>query len=391
MPRDGLIRRALAVAAAAAVVIVVWGVAFDRAPSATDRVDSLASRLRCPVCSSESIADSTSQIARELRGVIAEQVAGGATDDDVVDFFVARYGEWVLLDPPARGRNLLLFALPVLALGGGLAAMIGLRARSRRRDPAPATTERVRLEAASAQARQDIVEAELQHEAGELDAATRDRLVAVYAAEESAAAAALEELPEPARRSRGRALAGAAAFALGGAIVVAGVVVALEPRPEGGFATGGIVTGAAEGTAPDLAAVSNEELEEVVAANPDVPGMRLALARRYLDEREFDKALAHLLVVLEQDPSAEALAYVGWLTYLGGEPDLGVTYLERSLAADADRPEALWFLALARLETGADPATAVPLLERLLDNPDLGTEERAMVAETLEQARARAS
>ncbi len=82
------------------------------------------------------------------------------------------------------------------------------------------------------------------------------------------------------------------------------------------------------------------------------------------------------------------MAYVGWITYLGGETDLGVRYLERSLEVDADRPEALWFLALAHMESLGDPAGAVPLLERLLDNPALVGEERELVADTLATARA---
>ncbi len=402
MPAERLRRAAAALVTLAAVMVIGWGLITGSGGSDADRAQSLAGRLRCPTCPNESIADAPSDIGRALRAVIDEQIAAGRTDAEIEDFFVARYGEWVLLDPAPRGLNVWLFALPVGAAAVGVGA-IWSRRRQRSPSGSPTTQDgqpvvgaddprRVRLQEQIAVARADLAAIDVQLAAGEIDGATRERLAEGYRADIAAAEAAMLALrPEAAGRSRRRMVVGTLAFATGAAIVVAGVVVALEPRPEGGFATGGIVTGAADDAPRDLAAVTNDEMEAVVAANPEVTGMRMALARRYLDDGELSKALDHLLVVLEQQPTAEALAYVGWITYLGGEPDLGVRYLERSLDADPDRPEALWFLALAQLETGADPAGTVVLLERLLDNPDLRGDEREMVAQTLEQAREAAS
>ncbi len=402
MPAERWRRVAAALVTLAAVAVIGWGLFADPGASDADRADSLAGRLRCPTCPNESIADAPSDIGRALRAVIAEQIAAGRTDAEIEDFFVARYGEWVLLDPAPRGRNIWLFVLPVGVAAAGVVA-IWTRRRQRATLDGPTTQgdhpvvdagdpRRVRLEEQIAVARSDLAAIDVQVAAGEIDDATRDRLAEGYRADIDAAEAAIRALrPEPEGRSARRVLLGTVAFAAGAAIVVAGVVVALEPRPEGGFATGGIVTGAGGDAPRDLATVTNEEMEEVIAANPEVTGMRMALARRYLDDGELSRALDHLLVVLEQEPTAEALAYVGWITYLGGEADLGIRYLERSLDTDPDRPEALWFLSLARLETGADPAEAVVLLERLLDNPDLQGDEREMVAETLDQAREAAS
>ena len=101
-------------------------------PSDADRVHSLASRLKCPVCDSESIADSPSTIARDLYSLIAEQVVEGATDDQIVDFFIATYGEQVLLDPRFDGRTLALWAVPALAVIAGAIVII-----SRKRTAAP--------------------------------------------------------------------------------------------------------------------------------------------------------------------------------------------------------------------------------------------------------------
>ncbi len=83
------------------------------------RVTRLASELRCPVCQGLSIHDSPSPLAQEMKGVIRTQVAAGQSDDEIRDYFVSKYGEWVLLEPPAHGFNLLVYLLPALALLGG--------------------------------------------------------------------------------------------------------------------------------------------------------------------------------------------------------------------------------------------------------------------------------
>ena len=130
--RAEAVRRAAAiVVTVAAFAIVVWGIFAGDTEG--DRVQALGRSLKCPVCTSESIADSPSQTARELRVLIAEQVAAGWTDDEVVDYFVARYGEQVLLDPPAEGRDIALLLLPALGLGVGVAAIATLMTGSRRR------------------------------------------------------------------------------------------------------------------------------------------------------------------------------------------------------------------------------------------------------------------
>jgi cytochrome c-type biogenesis protein CcmH len=115
-----------------ALVVVLFGL-FAPEDEPADRVAALSQRLRCPVCQSESIADSGSQTARDSERLIAELVAEGRTDQEVVDFFVTRYGEWILLDPPASGRGLILWALPAVGLIGGVVAILG---RRRSREPA---------------------------------------------------------------------------------------------------------------------------------------------------------------------------------------------------------------------------------------------------------------
>jgi cytochrome c-type biogenesis protein CcmH len=83
---------------------------------------AVSALLRCPVCQGESIQDSPADLAVEMRAVVRDQLAAGRTPDEVKAYFVARYGEWILLAPPARGFNLLLYLLPfaLLIFGGGV-------------------------------------------------------------------------------------------------------------------------------------------------------------------------------------------------------------------------------------------------------------------------------
>ena len=102
-------------------------------PAKEARARDLSRELRCMVCQNQSIDDSDAPLARDLRLLVRERIAGGDSDRHVIDFLVARYGEFVLLKPRFSPHTLLLWLLPPLALaGGGLA----LWYYSRRR-PAP--------------------------------------------------------------------------------------------------------------------------------------------------------------------------------------------------------------------------------------------------------------
>lgn len=82
---------------------------------------AVASKLRCPVCQGLSIQDSPSPLALEMRDLIKDQLRSGQTPDQVTQYFLAKYGEWILLEPKAEGFNVVVYALPVVALLGGLA------------------------------------------------------------------------------------------------------------------------------------------------------------------------------------------------------------------------------------------------------------------------------
>ncbi len=96
-------------------------------PVLEERARVLSQGLRCPVCRNESIDESNATLAQELRLVLRERLVAGDTDQEAVDYMVARYGEFVLLRPDASGANLILWlaapALLLVALGIGWATI----------------------------------------------------------------------------------------------------------------------------------------------------------------------------------------------------------------------------------------------------------------------------
>ena len=105
-------------------------------PGLEARARAISAGLRCPVCQNESIDESHAAIARDLRLLVRERLVAGDSDAEAVAHIVARYGEFVLLQPDFSGANRVLWLLPLLLLGGGLTlALAYLRLRARA--PAP--------------------------------------------------------------------------------------------------------------------------------------------------------------------------------------------------------------------------------------------------------------
>jgi cytochrome c-type biogenesis protein CcmH len=88
------------------------------------RTTAVASTLRCPVCQGESIQDSPSELAQQMRSVVRDRLRAGQTPDEVRAYFVSRYGEWILLQPKMTGLNILLYVLPVALVVGGLILIV---------------------------------------------------------------------------------------------------------------------------------------------------------------------------------------------------------------------------------------------------------------------------
>jgi cytochrome c-type biogenesis protein CcmH len=145
---------------ALALLIVLGGAlrpasALGASPVNENTVHDIAAQLRCVVCQNLSVADSPSEMASQMRGIIRERLAAGESPAQVQRYFVDRYGEWILLSPPRRGFNLLVWLLPLAAVVFGLAAAATLVWRwshrtggARRAPPAvdEAMSERIRRE-----------------------------------------------------------------------------------------------------------------------------------------------------------------------------------------------------------------------------------------------------
>jgi len=127
--------------------------AGEAAPAAADpaleeRVTALATELRCLVCQNQTLADSNAPLAVDLRNQIREKMQQGASERDIVDYMVARYGDFVLYRPPFKATTVLLWAGPILLMIAGLAALYFRLAR-RRAEPKTELSEEERARAAA--------------------------------------------------------------------------------------------------------------------------------------------------------------------------------------------------------------------------------------------------
>jgi cytochrome c-type biogenesis protein CcmH len=137
--------------AAALLLLALLCAALAQAVELDSRVFDIARQLRCPVCTSESVADSSAELAQQMREIIQQQLDEGRSEAEILAFFQARYGDWILLDPPKRGLHLVVWVLPIAAGVAGVAALVVLGRRwvSRSREPVevdPEDIARVRSE-----------------------------------------------------------------------------------------------------------------------------------------------------------------------------------------------------------------------------------------------------
>ncbi len=86
-------------------------------PDLSPQVFEIAKKLRCPVCRGESAAESSAGVTEEMRRQIAEMLAEGKSEDEIIQYFVDRYTEWILYEPPKRGLGLVVWLAPLIGLG----------------------------------------------------------------------------------------------------------------------------------------------------------------------------------------------------------------------------------------------------------------------------------
>lgn len=113
------------------------------------RVQALSNELRCLVCQNQTLADSNADLAVDLRNAVREQVVAGRTDDQIFDYLVARYGDFVLYRPPFKATTALLWAGPFVLLLAAVGVLLGVlrRRRSRAAEAPPDAEEQARAAA----------------------------------------------------------------------------------------------------------------------------------------------------------------------------------------------------------------------------------------------------
>lgn len=115
-------------------------------PALEARAREISRDLRCPVCQGEAIDDSNAPISRDLRLLVRERLLAGDSNDQVIDYIVDRYGEFVLFNPRASGSGLILWlAGPAMLLAGGALAFAVTRRRNAKPDMDLSEAEKARL------------------------------------------------------------------------------------------------------------------------------------------------------------------------------------------------------------------------------------------------------
>ena len=129
-----------------AIISSIWLYTFLVSPSKQtldQRVHDVASQLKCLVCQGESVADSPATLSLQMRGVIRQQLQSGKSEQEVIQYFVSRYGDRILLSPTWQGLTLLAWLVPIaLMVGGILLLFVVLRSWQSQADRSPLAADR---------------------------------------------------------------------------------------------------------------------------------------------------------------------------------------------------------------------------------------------------------
>jgi cytochrome c-type biogenesis protein CcmH len=137
-----------------AALLAGTAMAKEAAPMAEDlaiekRMVAISEELRCLVCQNESLSGSHAELAQDLRREIRKMIGEGKTDQEILDFMVARYGDFVRYRPPMKPTTWLLWGGPFLLLAGGIGALIAFLRRRTKEEAAPALSDEEHRRAAA--------------------------------------------------------------------------------------------------------------------------------------------------------------------------------------------------------------------------------------------------
>lgn len=374
-------------------------------PDIDEQTRAIAQELRCVVCQNLSVADSPSEMAQQMRGIIHQQLSAGKTPQQIKDFFVSKYGEWVLLAPTTHGFSLLVWILPFVVLIVGIAFGLWCMRRwsATKKDAQgvvanPELLKRVRDESAGSSALDidpedssphaellqdrarlyaELKEIEFDYQAGKL---AESDYAALKFDIENKAGAVLQQLDviasrrqTPASQSAGRQTAKKPSsndtqrpyqrwqLAMGGIFLLLfgltlGVALTNSLRPRestedsitGGFLTG---TDGSEGS---------KFLQEGKSA---------------FAKQDWPKAIEAFKRALAADPNQpEAHAYMGFILVQAGHADGALLAFDKALAMAPDLPMALWGKGMTLYQGKQDYAGAKAVFEKLLRIMPVGAE-----------------
>jgi cytochrome c-type biogenesis protein CcmH len=337
----------------------LWQASRPPALSADQRGAAIAATLRCPTCQGLSVGDSPSKVAASMRDIVAEQVDDGRSDEQIRQWFVDRYGPWILLSPSAGGLGWLAWLLPVVALGAGVlvaARRLGGDGPDIGEDDLRGAEAAARAAAADALALPltpagERVEASL----ALLESVRKDRVAGVTdgRAEQQAlrhvaralAGVGSQSQPRagtPQRQETGSRLRWATVVGIFGAVLVGLLFVNVSRRDAGELPTGTFAERPAE-PEPELRSAGLDDelsgLRSDVAARPDDARARLVLAAALLQRGAADEAQVEAQAVLAVRPdNADALLILGLAQTALEDPTAAATLRRFLDVAPADHP-----------------------------------------------------
>ena len=383
------------------------------APDLDERTRQIATELRCVVCQNLSVADSPSEMAQQMRAIVREQIEAGKTPDQIKDFFVSKYGEWVLLKPKTTGVSALLWILPYVVLvfgilaalwfvhrwvkqkklGKDLATQPPLTEQTRsvmlQQDLAPPDIEddspRAQLLREGLRLREELTDLEFDFQSGKLSESDYGSLkqdieskvvvvmqqIGTLPAESKLTTPAIkssranDEKTPPSTHLKHWQLVGGGIFLMLFGLAL-GVMLTKSIRPragEGDTMTGDFLTG----TTP---------------ANSEA-GAALAEGKQAFERQEYPKAIEAFKKVLATDPNnPEAHSYMGFILMQAGHGDGALMAFEKALSQAPRFPMAMWGKGMVLYQEKKDFAGARAIFEQLLTMMPPG-EERNEVTKVL--------
>ena len=382
------------------------------APDLEDRTREIATELRCVVCQNLSVADSPSEMAQQMRAVVREQLEAGKTPEQIKEFFVSKYGEWVLLKPKVSGFSALLWILPYAALILGIIAALWLVRRwsqAKNRDPARQSSvtaqaqndfltqnlEAPNIEDSSARAqllrehkriKEELSELEFDFQSGKLSETDYQTLKRESETKGATIMQQLGALPtEPVTKTPKEKSARAAEQTLvarqkrfpGWQLVAGGVFLLLF-----GLALGVMLTQSIRPRASENDTMTGDFMTGTTPASGDV---RIAMneGKQAFSQQDFPKAIDSFKKALAADPNnPEAHAYMGFILVQAGHGDGALMAFDKALAIAPNFPMALWGRGMVLYQDKKDYAGAREIFERLLNIVPPG-EERNEIAKVL--------